>query len=75
MVAAQEGHLEVVNQLIAANAQIKARNLLGHTALYMAAFKGQSECISVLLRNGASPNSTDKVLACMQLHCSYYLVI
>ena len=68
MSAAQEGHPEVIIQLISAKAQIKARNLLGHTALYMAAFKGQSECVSVLLKNGASPNSTDYVIAC---NCSY----
>ena len=49
-------------QLISAKAQIKARNQYGHTALHMAAFKGQSECVSVLLKNGASPNSIDKVV-------------
>ena len=49
-------------QLISAKAQIEARTQSGHTALHTAAFKGQSECVSVLLKNGASPNSTDKVV-------------
>ncbi len=53
--AAQEGHPEVVLQLIAAKAEIKARNL---SALYMAAISGHSQCVSVLLKNGADPNST-----------------
>ncbi len=64
MSAAQEGHPEVVNQLIAAKAEIKARSQYGYTALYMAVSKGQSECVSVLLKNGAYPNSTDYVIAC-----------
>ncbi len=61
MAAAQEGHPEVVMKLISARAQIKARNQYGHTALYKAALNGQSECVSTLLKNGASPNSTDNV--------------
>ncbi len=61
MSAAQEGHPEVVLQLIAAKAHIKARS---QYTLYMAVSKEQSECVSVLLKNGADPNSTDYVIAC-----------
>ncbi len=62
MAAAQEGHPEVVIQLISAKAQIKARNQIGHTALHIATFRGKSECVSVLLKNRAAPNSTDNVI-------------
>ncbi len=61
MAAAQEGHPEVMIQLISAKAQIKARNQIGRTALHIAAFRGNSECFCVLLKNGASPTSTDYV--------------
>ncbi len=74
MSAAQEGYPEVVNQLIAANAQIKARSQYGYTALYLAVSKEQSECVSVLLKNGADPNSTDYVIACNYIvHIGYII--
>ena len=63
MAAAAEGHPEVVIQLIAANAKINDRDQYSHTALYIAVSKGQSECVSVLLKNGADPNSTDNVIS------------
>ncbi len=58
MAAAQKGYPQVMIQLIAAKAQIKACSQSGCTALHIAAIKGHSECVSVLLKNGAAPNST-----------------
>ena len=59
-------------QLIAANAKINDRDQYSHTALYIAVSKGQTECVSVLLNNGADPNSIDKVIS-IQLYIVQFL--
>ena len=58
MVACLEGHARVVELLIAANAQIEGRSLKDSTPLMLAAGRGRSKCVDVLIRNGARINAT-----------------
>ena len=54
--AAQNGHLEIVDLLIAHGADVNKRTLKGATALYTAAFNGDASMVEKLLRYGASPD-------------------
>ena len=53
MVAAREGHDEIVQTLIIAKANINARNRQGKTALALAADGGHDETVRVLVQAGA----------------------
>ena len=53
MLAAREGHDEVVQALIIAKANINARNKQGKTALALAADGGHDETVRVLVQAGA----------------------
>jgi ankyrin repeat protein len=53
MLAAREGHDEVVQALIIAKANINARNRQGKTALALAADGGHDETVRVLVQAGA----------------------
>ncbi|MCA8920297.1 MAG: ankyrin repeat domain-containing protein [Planctomycetes bacterium] len=60
MVAARRGELELVEQLLAAGAEVDARSPFGRTALMVAAQAGQTEVVAALLRAGASVDLRDK---------------
>ena len=67
MIASQLGHLAIVKLLVAAQADVNAQNRpQGVTALHLAVATGQTEIVSVLLKNGADPKVTDKVNASLQ---------
>jgi ankyrin repeat protein len=51
--AAESGHVEVVQQLIRAGAQLDAGRSIEHTPLYLAAGKGLADMVKVLLDAGA----------------------
>ncbi len=55
LIASQLGHLAIVKLLVAAKAHVNAQNgPHGVTALHIAVATGQTEIISVLLKNGAN---------------------
>ncbi len=67
MIASQNGHLAIVKLLVAAKAHVNAQNgPHGATALHIAVATGQTEIVSVLLKNGADPKVTDKVNVSLQ---------
>ncbi len=61
MVACLEGHAGVVELLISAKADIEGRSLKDSTPLLLAAVKGRTKCVDVLIRNGARVNAKTKV--------------
>ncbi len=61
MMSARDGHVKIVELLIAAKVHVNARGVKNGTALHLAAFGGQTECVSVLLKNGANPKLKDEV--------------
>ena len=54
--AALYGHLAIVNQLLAAAADVSAADADGATALMMAAAQGQAEIVNALVAKGADVN-------------------
>ena len=61
MVACLEGHARVVELLIAAKADIEGRSLKDSPPLLLAAGKGRTKCVNVLIRNGARINANTNV--------------
>ncbi len=63
MIASQNGHLAIVELLVASKAHVNAQTNGPHgaTALHLAVATGQTEIVSVLLKNGANPKIMDKV--------------
>ncbi|MDB5076833.1 MAG: DNA-directed polymerase subunit sigma [Chloroflexi bacterium] len=59
--AAYHGHVDVVERLLAAGADIhaRARNSFANTALHCAALHGHADAVHVLLRHGADPHIVD----------------
>jgi len=53
MVAAAHGHVNTVKALLNAGADVNAADFTGWTALHAAAYKGDKEIISLLLKRGA----------------------
>ncbi len=66
MLASQSGHLAIVELLIAAKAHVNAQNYRGTTSLHVAVAMGQTEIVSVLLKNGADLKVMDKVNTALQ---------
>lgn len=60
MWAAHEGHIEILNYLIANRATIDASKPSGQTSLWFAAQKGQLEAAEILIKNGANVNAVTK---------------
>ena len=66
MKAAQKGHSSVVKLLLAAKAPVNyASSINGSTALFQATDNEQTECVRVLLNNGADANITYD----LKVHC------
>ncbi len=53
ILAAQNGHNEVIMALLAAKADVRAKNNQGQTALDLAAAGGHDECVRLLKQAGA----------------------
>ena len=49
-----------INLLLSRGADINARNLIGQSALMLAADDGDAEVVKLLLAKGADPNAKDK---------------
>ena len=58
--AARNGHLEVVNALIAANCSVNFKDAYGNTALHRAAGNGHLEVVNALIAAKADVNLQDK---------------
>jgi ankyrin repeat protein len=57
--AAARGDVDEVSRLVAAHADLNARDANGRTPLHVAAFQGHGEAVRVLLAAGADPNLLD----------------
>ena len=57
MNASQQGHLDVVRELLARGADANARSNGGFTALHQASWKGHAEVVRELLARGAAVNA------------------
>ncbi len=66
MMSARDGHVKIVELLIAANVHVNAQGKNG-TALHLAAIGGQTDCVSVLLKNGADLKLKDEVRHCITI--------
>ena len=55
--AAESGHLDIMQVLLEAGADVNARTDHGGTALMSAALQGQAETVKILLDNGAGVNA------------------
>jgi ankyrin repeat protein len=58
--AVRRGEIECLRRLLAAGADINARDRYGQTALMIAARKGESSVVRFLLKNGAGLDYTAK---------------
>jgi len=56
MLAARDGHGELVDYLIKQRAKVDARNAVGDTALRLAAFRGHLKVAELLIAGGAAVN-------------------
>ena len=59
--AAKEGHVEVVQELLRRGAGVNFTTKKGNTALHIASLAGQKPAVEVLLESGASVNSKAQV--------------
>lgn len=55
-IAAQNGHIEILEMLIAKNAEVNSKNTKGNTALHMAISYDYYDCSIYLVANGADKN-------------------
>mmetsp|Transcript_16031 Transcript_16031/g.50256 ORF Transcript_16031/g.50256 Transcript_16031/m.50256 type:complete len:229 (-) Transcript_16031:148-834(-) len=59
LLAAECGHLNIVDELLRAGAKTDAKDAYGRTALYAAAVAGHKDVCRCLLRHGANPDARD----------------
>ena len=59
MLAAENGHIKMVERLIKAEANVNLRHKLGNTALTLAAQYGHSQIVQLLMDSGADANGID----------------
>lgn len=52
--AATQGHLKVIAELLKSGSPINAQDMCGYTPLMVAAYFGQSDVVSMLVRNGGA---------------------
>jgi uncharacterized protein len=62
ILAAREGHADVIAILLAAGADPKAATSTGTTALMLAAASGNARSVTMLVENGADPNAKENVM-------------
>jgi E3 ubiquitin-protein ligase mind-bomb len=67
MLAAHQGHIDIVRILLTHGANLEQRDADGDTALHYACFGNQPDCISLLLSKGADINSINST-GCSSLH-------
>ena len=60
MLAAQNGHTDIVNALLEKNADLNLQTPQGDTALIWAAQKGHIDCVKALLEAGATVDVTNE---------------
>ena len=56
MLAALNGHAEIVKKLVEKKSDINYRDTNGETALYLASYSGRNEIVDILLKANANPN-------------------
>ena len=54
------GYLDIVNTLLAHQAQVDITDTQGQTALMLATGLGKGDALPVLLKHGANPNAQDE---------------
>jgi E3 ubiquitin-protein ligase mind-bomb len=67
MLAAHQGHIDIVRILLVHGANLEQRDADGDTALHYACFGNQPDCILLLLSKGADINSINST-GCSSLH-------
>jgi hypothetical protein len=67
MLAAHQGHVDILRILLSHGANLEQRDADGDTALHYACFGNQPDCISLLLSKGADINSINST-GCSSLH-------
>ncbi|WIA34776.1 hypothetical protein OEZ86_013081 [Tetradesmus obliquus] len=66
--AVMEGHAGVVQQLLAAGAQVDALHSESATALHIAAARGKEKIVQLLLKAGAAPDALSKFSPMAPMH-------
>ena len=56
MIAALNGHAEIVQKLLQKKSDIDYRDTNGETALYQASYSGRNEIVDILLKANGNPN-------------------
>lgn len=67
---AYNGHHQALKVLLQSLVDLDIRDEKGRTALYLAAFKGHTECVEALVNQGASIFVKDNVTQRTPLHAS-----
>ena len=64
--ASQKGHLEVVRELLASGASVKAKNRKGFTALHFAAQNSHLDLVKYLVRRGVGITTKTNAQKCIR---------